>query len=371
MIEINESRVVGLYKGPEEIIGGYTYDSSLVYGDLYGGSELLDPCIDFIFNQTGEGDVVTTIKDTGLLDYLIERIRCYHGKYQEDGSMLVTPLITEKTGGYNINPITYLTGEKIDSLVVGNYDFFTKVPAIYYKSIEIREDVFEMKFSAYPFSGCHKVYGEDILIGTFSGNAVNKGYYANAGSSGSGISFSGARERIANRGKGYYGFTSDEMGVWIFLNIYNGGVNGPVVSTYSNFIGIECVFVNGGDGRMYPPNIEINNTIAKVTHLDGRIEYLKVPYIWNSSFSKLHIGEYLTIVPKEEGKGIYNVGSTWMGNSDGVAIYTSPNLGQWMICADRNDVDGGGVRIKIRPCFKGKVVETEDVEYFKSLPIIN
>lgn len=365
MIEINENRIVGLYKGLEEITRGYTYDSSLIYGD----NDLLEPCINFIFNQTGEGDVVIPIKDTGLLEYLIKRIKCYHGKYQENGSMLVTPLITE-VNGYDIQPISYLTGEKINSLV-GNHDFFTTVPTIYYKSTEIREDIFEMMFSARPFDGCHKVFGENILIGTFSGNAVNKGYYANVGSSGPGITFSGARERISNRGKDYYGFTSDEMGVWMFLNIYNGGVNGPVVSTYSNFIGIECVFVNGGDGRMYPPNIEINDTIAKVTHLDGHIEYLKVPYIWNSSFSKLHIGEYLTIVPKEEGKGIYNVGSAWMGNSDGVAIYTSSNLGEWMICADRSDSDAGGVRIKIRPCFKGIIEETEDVEYFKSLPIIN
>lgn len=339
----------------------------------YGkSSPLPDPCISFIFNQTGEGEVVTPIKDTGLLDYLVENIKIYQGKYQEDGSMLVTELVTEINPNYEINVVSYLDGSFVH-MNQGDADYFTHIPTIYYKSIEISPDKFKIKFSAYPFPNAKKVFGENNLIGYGSGCLIDDNFYANKETQGSQITLTQAKRGIANRGIGYYGMTSDEMGVLMFLTIYyDKNVNGFVL-TNNSFLGIDCVFVNGDYGRMCPPNIEIDNAVAKVTHLDGNIEYLNVPYIWNGPFSKLHIGKYLTILPKEEGNGIYYSKSCYIGNADGIAMYC-PCFSQWQIGADRNDTQlaqDSGTKLKIRPCFKGKIVETKDVEWFKSLPIIN
>lgn len=345
------------------------------YGGNKGG-DIPEHTIEFIFNQTGEGEVVTPLLDTGLLDYLVENIKCYQGKYQEDGSMLVTPLNVEigsEDSEYDIFPTNYLDGSEIPFGVGSeNNDYFTHIPTIYYKSIEIEPDKFKIRFSAHPFTGCHKIFGSNTLIGTGSGSITDNRFYANGEYQGNQITFSKAKECLLNRGEGYYGMTSDEMGVLIILNIYKNGVNGNILGSNS-FLGIHCVFMNGNNGRMYPPNIEIDNAVAKITHLDGEIEYLKVPYIWGQSIKKLYIGEYLNIIPKESGEGIYNITDNYMGNPEGIAFYY-PCYGKWQICADRSDAQGAtasSVKLKIRPCFKGKIVETQDVEWFKSLPIIN
>lgn len=360
----------------------------VTHGENYGKpkwDEIADTrcMIEFIFNQTGEGEVITPIRDTGLLDYLADNIKIYQGKYQEDGSMLVTPLnikVLKDGGVYYFEPVSYLDGSGVITDIQpsnsDNRDFFTYLPAIYYLSKEIEPDKFKITFSTNPFKGCHKVFGEDNLIGHCSGCLTNNNFYANNTAQGLKITLTRALAGIENRGKGYYGMTSDEMGVLMFLNIYyDRNVNRAVLYT-SPFLGVYGLFMNGSFGRVCPPNIEINNAVAKVTHLDGNIEYLDVPYIWGGSIKKLYIGEYLTILPKEAGTGIYDSKQCYIGNSEGIAIYCSniENHYGWQICGDRSDAQlaqEDGLKLKIRPCFKGRIVETQDVEYFKSLPIIN
>lgn len=363
IVFINDSRKINTHKAQYKTI---------TWGNI-------GKTIEFIFNQTGEAwsPRVTPVFDTGLLDYLLENIKCYQGKYQEDGSMMVLPLNVEigsENSEYDIKPVSYLDGSELTLTEENKNDFFVQLPNIYYKSTEIESDIFKIKFSTYPFNGCHKVFGPDTLIGIGSGFIKDNGFYANGAWQGKQITFSQAKEYLANRGSGYYGITSDEMGVLMFLQIYQErNVNGNVLTVGNRFLGVHCVFTNGNDGRMYPPNIEINNAVAKVTHLDGNIEYLHLPYIWGQGIKKLYIGEYLNILPKEAGQGIYNTSDCWIGNSDGIAIYF-PSGAKWRICGDRNDEQGAqesGVKLKIRPCFKGKIIETTDVEYFKSLPIIN
>lgn len=358
----------------------------VTHGENYGDpkwEELGVPknTIQFIFDQTGTGDVITPIFDTGLLDYLAENIKCYQGKYQKDGSMLVTPLNTTiaTTEGpkYYFAPTSYLDGSEISMADdrTNNKDYFTRIPTIYYKSEEIEPDKFKITFSACELKGYHKIFGWDTLIGTGSGSIFNNRFYANDAAQNNQITLSQAKEYLANRGEGYYGMTSDEMGVLMFLNIYHDRSVNKTVTEFNCFLGVKCVFKNGSRGRMCPPNIEIDNALAKITHLDGNIEYLKVPYIWSARFSKLWIGEYLTILPKEGGNGIYNSDTCWMGNSEGVAMYCACDVHSgWQISADRNDArmaQDVSIHLKIRPCFKGKIMETDDVDYFKSLPIIN
>lgn len=349
------------------------------YYKRYEWGEIANPkhTIEFIFNQTGQGEVVAPIFDDGLLDYLAENIKIYQGKYQEDGSMIVCPALAEvNKETYYFSASKFIDGSPLPDQtgVNSNVEFFTKIPTIYYKCDEIEPDKFDIKFSASPFIGAHKVFGNDILIGFQSGTYKNGKYYTGYDYFTDSISFTQAREAVAARGKGYYGFTSDEFGVIMFLNIFHSGVNGDVTNYGNSFLGVADKFSNGSSARNFIPNIYINNTVAEVHHLDGKIEQLKVPYIWSKSFSKLYIGEYLTILPKEEGTGIYNSGnSNWMGNSEGIAVYLPDYsvYGKWAFSADRSDESIKGRPLKIRPCFKGKIVETQDVDYFKSLPIIN
>lgn len=289
--------------------------------------------------------------------------------------MLVTPLNVQITQEYDIHLVSYLDKEPVILNKI-DYDYFTKLPKIYYESIEILPDKYDIKFSLKPFSGASKVFGNDILIGHGSGYFYNNKFYANHRDSPKGVNFEDAKNGIILRGEGYYGFTSDEAGVLTLLNIYKNGVNGNIIN-YNSFLGVSNVIVNGCEGRMYFPNVELDTFIAKVTHLDGIIEYLNIPYIWSGSFSKLHIGKYLTILPKEEGEGIYDSQNCWI-DKNGTGFYNigfkqdaPPEDNYWAISGDRNNRTITEVNLKIRPCFKGKIIETKDVEWFKSLPIIN
>ena len=323
----------------------------------YGGglSEVPEHTIEFIFNQTGEGDIVTPLVDTGLLDYLVENIKAYQGKYQEDGSMVVTELVLE-TGNIYGNPTIYdrtptkykYKDEKI------NYDCFIKFPTIYYKVSEIEPDIYKIKFSASPFENCLKVFGNDILIWNYTNDIGN-------------CTLSQAEETIINKGQGYYCYTSDEMGVLAFLNIFANGINNDVIRTQSQFLGIVSN-ITSGMGRNYYPNVKIDNLVAEITHNDGEVEYLQVPYLWSQSYNKLHITKYLNIIPKEVGEGIYKVGDKCWINNNGIGFYYL-DTDYWGISGDKGANDKMNFRCRL--CFKGKIVETEDVEWFKSLPIIN
>lgn len=332
---------------------------------------------EFIFDQNGKPeDAFIELRETGLLQYLVENVRIYECKLLEDGQMLCLPLQREVVDEYYLECSSYPDGTPLadDTRSDCKIDRMAVIPAVYYRSVEISPHKYRMKFSASYFPGSHKVFGDDTLIGTGSGYYTDGGWYANTSWSSSKITFTQAREGIARRGSGYYGFTSDEMGVLMFLEMFVDGVNGSVIrwdKHRGDFLGIKNVFANGNDGRMYPPNISIDKGLCTVEHLDGIKESFRVPYIWGGQFNKLRIGEYLTIVPIEQGTGFYELADTWIGNETGIAIYTSGKNGSWSIAADRSDADATGVTLKVRPCFKGKIVETLDVAAFKSIPIIN
>ena len=360
---------------------------------MYKGNKLIWPpdylrheSIEYNFNQkTGE---FSTSYDVGFIEYLLENTTLYLAKCTESGIPVVIPLWSEPD--YDSGGMLF-TGDKIISGSQGSVyyktdksksiyttqshiDFLTQIPTIYFRCREVEEDMFDIQFSTYPFDGCHEVFGPDRLIGLFSGEYWGDRWYSNVNAIWTKApTFSECRQFIANKGQGWYGAYSEEIGVLMMLAMFKSGVNGKCLSfDYAPF-GIANPFCNGAGGRNYMPNIEIDpaTNIAHVKHLDGNVEEIQVPYIW-SNFSKLYWGEYLTMIPKAAGSGIYKNASCWMGNNKGISIYLPTGEGTWSIAGDRDDSDatGAGVQLRIRACYHGEYTITNDVEYFESLPIL-
>lgn len=362
------------------------------FSKVYKGNKLLWPptylrheSIEYTFNQnTGEFKVV---QDAGFIEYLLDNTTIYLAKTTKEGNVVVIPLYSEPNydtgsmsytwgGAGNSMTLKYRSNPEINSIYVTGsvIDVMTQIPTIYFRCHEVAEDLFDIKFSTYPFDGCHEVFGPDRLIGLFSGQEANGKWYSNVNVT-TKHTFSECRQLVANKGKGWYGAYSEEIGVLMMLAMFKSGVNGEVLTVSYTPFGIANPFVNGGGGRNYLPNIEIDpaTNIAKVEHLDGNTEYLQVPYIWSSNFSKLYWGEYLTIIPKEKGNGIYNCdNSVWIGNNKGTAIYLPTAEHKWSIAADRDDSDATAMsdNLRIRVCYHGPYTVTDDIEYFENLPIL-
>ena len=365
------------------------------YAKMYKGNKLIWPpdylkheSIEYTFNQkTGQFNV---IQDAGFIEYLLDNTTIYLVKSTGDGPAVAIPLYAEpdyNTGSMkykfvegnadnsNIAPFLYRI-DKSPSIYnsQSKIDVMTQVPTIYFRCQEVGEDLFDINFSTYPFDGCHEVFGPERLIGLFSGQDVGNKWYSNVNVANK-HTFSECRQFVANKGKGWYGAYSEEIGVLMMLAMFKSGVNGEVLTYGYTPFGIANPFCNGGGGRNYMPNIDIDpsTNIAAVSHLDGTIEYLQVPYIWGQSFSKLYWGEYLTIIPKEVGNGIYNTKSEcWMGNHKGISIYLTNGEGKWSIAGDRDDSDILAMQdnLRIRVCYHGDYVITNDIAYFESLPVL-
>lgn len=366
------------------------------YAKMYKGHKLIWPpdylkheSIEYTFNQkTGEFKVV---QDAGFVEYLLDNTTIYLAKCREDGTVLAIPLYSEPnyaTGGMlftadklgfgSSNREVFYKIDKTKSIYDTNshIDFLTQIPTIYFRCKEIDEDLFDINFSTYPFDGCHEVFGPERLIGLFSGESYNGKWYSDVNMMyGFKPTFSECREHIANKGKGWYGAYSEEIGVLMMLAMFKSGVNGQCLTyDYAPF-GVANPFCNGGNGRNYMPNIEIDpaTNIAKVSHLDGGVEYLEIPYIWGGSFSKLYWGEYLSIIPKTPGNGIYYTNNQcWMGNHKGISLYLAYGEGKWAIAGDRDDTDIRNMddQLRIRACYHGDYVVTNDIKYFEELPIL-
>ena len=365
------------------------------YPKMYKGNKLIWPpdylrheSIEINFNQkTGEFGVGY---DAGFVEYLLENTTLYLSKCTNDGGVVVIPLYSEpnySTGGMlftgdklgfgTTNRDVYYKIDKSKSIYTtsSTIDFVTQIPTIYFRCIEVSEDMFNIQFSTYPFDGCHEVFGSDRLIGLFSGEYVGDKWYSDVNTIYSAKpNFSDCRRFVANKGKGWYGAYSEEIGVLMMLAMFKSGVNGQCLTyDYAPF-GVANPFCNGGGGRNYMPNIEIDpaTNIAAVHHLDGKTEYLQVPYIWNGYFSSLYWGEYLTIIPKTPGTGIYKNNMCWMGNNKGISIYLPTGEGTWSIAGDRDDSDATAMsdQLRSRACYHGNYTITNDIKYFESLPIL-
>lgn len=357
------------------------------YSKMYKGNKLIWPptylrheSIEYTFNQkTGEFKV---IQDAGFVEYLLDNTTIYLVKSTEDGKVIAIPM--DSSPNYDTGSITYTDSDRnlwynIDkSLSIYNtmskIDIMTQIPTIYFRSKEVAEDLFDINFSTYPFEGCHEVFGPERLIGLFSGSDNNQKWYSNVNVANK-HTFSECKQYVANKGKGWYGAYSEEIGVLMMLAMFKSGVNGEVLTVDYTPFGIANPFVNGGGGRNFMPNIEIDpkTNIATVKHLDGNVEYLEVPYIWSQSFSKLYWGEYLSIIPKEKGNGIYNTdNNVWIGNNKGTSLYLPCVQNKWSIAGDRDDTDVMAMsdNLRIRVCYHGDYIITNDIKYFEGLPVL-
>lgn len=365
------------------------------FSKVYKGNKLVWPptylrheSIEYTFNQkTGEFRV---IQDAGFIEYLLENTTLYLSKCTKEGPPVVIPILSypnydtggmlftgDKLGMGTTNRDVYYRVDQSKSIYTtsSHIDFVTQIPSIYFKCKEVAEDMFDIQFSTYPFEGCHEVFGPDRLIGLFSGESWEGKWYSDVNMMyGFKPTFSDCRNHVAAKGKGWYGAYSEEIGVLMMLAMFKSGVNGQVLTyDYAPF-GVANPFCNGGGGRNYMPNIEIDpaTNIAKVSHLDGNVEYLQVPYIWNGYFSSLYWGEYLTIIPRTPGTGIYKNNMCWMGNNKGISIYLPTGEGSWSLAGDRDDSDATAMsdQLRIRACYQGEYTVTDDIEYFENLPIL-
>lgn len=360
------------------------------YSKMYKGNKLIWPpdylkheSIEWNFNQrTGEFKVV---QDAGFIEYLLDNTTIYLVKSTADGPAVAIPLYTEPNyetgsmnywfqGTQNTAPFTYRIDKSVSKYnPQSKIDVMTQVPTIYFRCKEVGEDLFDIQFSTYPFDGCHEVFGPERLIGLYSGCDHDGKWYSNVNVANK-HTFSECRQMVAAKGEGWYGAYSEEIGVLVMLAMFKSGVNGEVLTYGYTPFGIANPFCNGGGGRNYMPNIEIDpaTNIAHVKHLDGTVEELQVPYIWGGNFSSLYWGEYLTILPKAQGNGIYNKAQCWIGNNKGTSVYLPTGEGTWSIAGDRDDSDATAMsdNLRIRACYHGDYVITNDIEYFENLPVL-
>lgn len=314
--------------------------------------------------------------DTGLIQYLEENSKKYVAKYQEDGSMLICE--RGETEG------TYYDGTSLSNFeyYTSCYDTMVKIPSVYFRCIEIEEDIFSIKFSTYPFIGSNHVFGENVLVGYHSGGVnINPitglpSLYANVSHASDRNTINYVNEALISRGKGYRAIYSEEIGVLTFLQILKmktvsqNVIGNPV--TGNDFI-VGSLLNNGNSGvenATYIQNIKIDNLIANVEHLDGTTELLPIPSVWGGYLNmKLHIGKYLSFIPKTTQGGIFN-GDMWSNNLSTNFTIDSGNGNKWLFGLDKTS-DNNSKNYRLRICFEGIINETRDVESFDALPIIN
>lgn len=379
-----ENAVKEISWGGKENVEAVYKGNSLIWPPVF----LEDRYVQFNFDQTADpNEAFTNFIDNDFISYVTANVHTYMGKSMEDGTVAVIPLVVErdlergfvnlvmdKYGGSDGHAFYNVTGQPKS---VYNYtakvDYLTQIPTLYFSCKEVEEDKFNVVIATYPFVGAHEVFGKDRLIGRQSGMNIDDKWYSNIGVPRNNT-FTQVKQFIANKGSGWYGMHTEEMGVLMMIDMCLNGVNGNAITyDYAPF-GVANVFVNGGDGRIWPPNLEIDpaTNVAKVTHLDGNVEYFDVPYIWGGYFDKMYWGEYLTMLPKSTGpmNKFYKESQSWIGNSKGTGIYMSSKQGSWSIAGDRDDSDATGINLRCRACYHGKYTVTHDPEYFESLPII-
>lgn len=380
MILTNNKRITKIHWDKDNIEAVYKGDE-LVWPQKY----LQDRYISVMFDQNRKPEeAFYDLKDNGFIAYATESVKTYLGKCMPDGTVTVIPLKTWTDIEHGFVEIYYEDHRYDCYYDVPGYpksiytqqskiDFLVQLPKMYFSCKEVEPDIFNLKISTYPFLGCHELFGKDHLIGRMSGERIDDKYYSNINVSPK-STFTQIRESVENKGPGWYGMYSEQAGLLMMIDMCLNGVNGNAVTYDYNPWGIANVYVNGGDGRNYFPNITIDpaTNIATVNHLDGKTERFSVPYIWGGFFNKLYWGEYLTMLPKSEGERneFYNESQCWIGNSKGIAVYTSCENGKWHLSGDRNDSDAIGVQLRCRACYCGKYHITYDVDYFESLPVL-
>ena len=258
---------------------------------------------------------------------------------------------------------------------------------IYYKSEQIDEERYQIIFSQFDFSGAHKAFN-----GVAIGRQCCSSFWTNSDGNlvfGSNTSFgdcnhqegSVIKERARNRGINYSMMNIDYRNIYTFLDIlysrstklkgtnYTGLTNQDTINRdLFNIISINY------DRREFVDNVIINDYVAEVTHDDGVVEYLEIPRK-HGNVSKLHIGEYLNIIPKElDASGYYDgfCGWVWTGNKENIVPVIgceNNNRGTRMLDMglDGNPDSSQSSRIM----YKGNVEICLDPEYFDDIPVLN
>lgn len=143
------------------------------------------------------------------------------------------------------------------------------------------------------------------------------------------------------------------------------------------FLGIDSLF---SDWQQLLSEVTIDNRVFKITMPNGEIREVIMPGqggVVGDYASKLYLGKYLDIVPKAFGATATTgyCARIWHSNVNGAFCKVKsetdkPNfrLNSTIVGAG---YDSNSVGANFRLTYTGKITETKDVEYFKSVPIIN
>ena len=255
---------------------------------------------------------------------------------------------------------------------------------IYYKSEQIDDERYQIIFSQFEFSGSHKAFN-GVAIGrqccsSFWQNSEEKTVFGSNTSFGDCVGKSGQliKEYAKNRGINYSMMNIDYRNIYTFLDILYSRSTKLKGTNYSGYGDPDRKLFNiisiNYDRREYVDNIVINDYVAEVTHDDGVVEYLEIPRK-HGNISKLHIGEYLNIIPKElDASGYYDGFCGWVWTNSGNNIVPvigceNNNRGTRMLDMglDGNLNSGQSSRIM----YQGNVEVCLDPEYFDEIPVLN
>lgn len=156
------------------------------------------------------------------------------------------------------------------------------------------------------------------------------------------------------------------------------GTTRQIFGDYHIFLGIDSVF---SDWQELLSGVTIDNRVFKITTPNGEIRELVIPGsggVDGGYASKLYLGKYLDIAPKMLGATETTgfCARIWHSNVNGAFCKIKPGVSNPNEYFVNRTVVGAGydsnsVGANVRLTYTGKITETKDVEYFKSVPIIN
>lgn len=320
----------------------------------------------------------------------------YLCKYTGDGEMTICQLDDANSNYYYDGSPAILTGSEGDVMM--------GLPRFYTLAKEVEPDIWDITF-AYGEKPSEewKEWGGNDLIGVYKGSKSENKLYSHSDVTPAGnINYNSTY--ASDRGNGYTFMRLSYRNIMAFLfYAMYGNTNSQVIC------GKGCSTSNGKTGLL--DNLGMTDTTPELGNTIG-INFWGLENWWSSIqevvynvyipsgntfciyenysntnyrtlvvptkdgyITKIHIGEYLDIIPKSTG------GSSTTGYCDNfMAAY---NANPALKCGGDTNKDSAGIvsgrayeggtypNFGTRLCFTGNLIPTKDVEYFKSIPIIN
>lgn len=329
-----------------------TIDQS--YSD--GGTEV------HITGQVNEGDIKQIVDNTHV----------YACKYLgEEEGILICQLNDNVDAFYDGTPFNR-NGE--------DGEIYSRLPLFSIKGEALSDDIFKIRVAYNVKKTGWNVWENNQLVGYTSARPYNGVYMSIEGNQDTSQKKSHDEGVSIMRERGpQFSFLSYQQRCilsFLYYGIY-GTTKDVLSSSAHKFLGILSFCSNWSEKIR---NVVINNRTATITMPDGTQRTLNIAGsggVSSAYIKKLHIGEHLDILPKEFGASYTTgyCGNCWTSNANNCEMNMKPNASYDVSGGDNATVAGmsieGTNKAYIRPTYQGKITETKDVEYFKSVPVIN